>query len=459
MKRFIKKPSHLVIFSIVLFIFLTITTGILIKNKTEPQQIFPDDDLPTVHIVTIKRGTHPIKTRVFGTAQAEKTVTLKAAISGKIVDTSDLYIGKVIHPSDKLFSIEKNKTILAINTTEIQIRELNLKEQLFDQEVEILKSRITTAEKLKVIAKHASEKQQATLDIENKLFDNTQKLFKKENISATSLLNHEISLRRAEMSLLESSQNLQRSQDTLDQLQSLFVNTQYNRENLYNQKQLLKNRIDELKIDMDKSDIFVDFPAQIVKVHANSGEEVSPGTPLLTARSLDAVEIPLQLPDSYFRWLYEGTLITNPEKYNAIDIILVNRDLEKIFSNGFIKSIGESITIPTRSLPIIIGRNNPLKDDASTIPQEELKPGMYCKVLIELTNLDNVFIVPYAMLHANNNVIYYVDNGKLSSITDVEILFEADDGIIVRLPEEYQELDIVTHVVKNSIGTMVNATR
>lgn len=432
-------------------------TSVLIGLRPVPKQKEETVYKPEVVTQRIQRGSQAINVQVYGTVEPQNRVTLVAPFAGTAVATTDLYPGKTLEANEAIFLLEKVKLELAIAQIGTQIDELHLKEQQLKEDNELLRGRIENSQILLDIAEKTQAKQKDQLAIEKRLFSNIQELHEQESVSTTEFLVQESKLIKGEIGLFEAKTRVADVTNNLYRLRSELNSNEFALQNIVNQRALLQLKRDDLQNDLDKAEVSVDFPSQVSEVFIDSEEEVALGTKLIAVRSTDKVEVTVNIPDSYFKWLYAGDLLNDVAAGNStktLDIVLINQAFRKNFKGGYIKSVADRVNVPTRSLPVVIGRDNPRDEDGKLIATDELKPGMYCEVSIHLHDIDNVFLIQRKALQSENHIYHVVMNEKqeaeLDIIQDVEILHESDAGVIVRLPEQYDELLLITHTMKRA---------
>jgi hypothetical protein len=149
--------------------------------------------------------------------------------------------------------------------------------------------------------------------------------------------------------------------------------------------------------------------------------------------------------------LYAGSFLdqlADPDiDSGLITIELVLEDYALSFPGAYLKAISASVNVPTRSLPILIERKNPLDDQGRPLPKQELKPGMYCRVILNLANLENSFLVPTEVIREDQSLLVAQEGDTgwtLELIQGVEVLFEGESGSIVRLPSDLESIHLVT---------------
>ncbi|SCA63411.1 hypothetical protein SCG7109_AO_00070 [Chlamydiales bacterium SCGC AG-110-M15] len=455
-------PNRVFVFilSLITLVLSGLFASYLIRSKqTLPPRLQEALSKPVVSVVTLQSQDHPINVYCYGTAIAEKTVTLSAAVPGKILEAEELYPGKDVSPDDLLFQIEKTKIDFAIRQLTLEQKDLTLQRKGLEIRCGILNAQVQNAKEQYELNVEALKSQTSNYQIEMQLFNKTKTLFEQKNISNTEYLRREASLRSAEQAFINAKQELEGAEDSISQLELSLTTASIDKEQILNNIEVLGVKIEDLKDDREKSDVRVDFPAEVIATHVYDSQEVSVGTKLADVRSTDGVEIHVNIPDNNFRWLYAGDLLENPNDH-PVRIRLVNDRFHKRFSNAWIKSTGEGLNIPTRSLPLVVGRKNPRDEVGQIIAKDELKPGMYCEVLVELCKAKNSFLIPYEAIQEHQRLFYVTMDGDedtmtLSIIDDFEILHEEEDGLIVRLPDHYQHLLLVSHAFKKGKAGML----
>jgi multidrug efflux pump subunit AcrA (membrane-fusion protein) len=413
----------------------------------------------TVHASHYTKGAHAIRVTMYGTARPNHAVTLKAPLPGTIATAADITTGSVVAAGEVLFSLEKDKLDFAIKSTEEELKSLALNKTLLKSSATTLTDRLSIQEKQHLLAKETLKKQQENYEIEKTLFDKTEKLFNNNNISKTEFLQGKASLHRARLSAIGAEQALEKIREVLSLLRLEIYSNDNAIESLATKKKQIEIKHEELSYDREKSDIKADFPAFVTEAFVDAGQEVTVGTPLATIRSRDAIEMTLPLPDVYFSWLYAGDLLTKKPKNHDITFRLVNRSFDKVFTGGTIKAVGDHVVEPTRSLPIVVTRANPVDNDGDILAAEELKPGMYCAVTLDLHDAPNTFLLPPSALQ-NHNTIYLLDANSaeevfagnaynIEIVREVKILHESAEGLIVELPEKYSDILLIDHAFKH----------
>ncbi len=415
--------------------------SLLIDDKEEPAL--------AVEISTFKSESHPINYQAFGTAEAEKSRSIKATLAGQVHFSIDLYPGKELLAGTQIFSIDKCKVDRDITLLNGDIRQNELQTNKLEKDRDLLRLKIETAKVLLKITEDTLETQRNNHLIEERLFSNTKKLYLAKTISESDFLKKQRENNQSELAVLQAEAATENNRANVYQLTSSLENTEYQLEGLVVGLAGLASRKQELERERAKSDVTVQEAVKIVKVLVNRDEEVSPGTPLVELRELDAINLPVAIPDHYFKWLYQGPLLKE-ETHEKLTIYLVNEHFHKSFNNAYIKSIGEKVNTPTRSLPVIISRDNPQNSDGNIIPDEEILPGMFCKVTFKLCEVPNTFLIPQTALQKDQRLLQVTaeensDEMMVTILTDFEILHRSADGLLIHFPNAtYSELTLIT---------------
>jgi hypothetical protein len=72
---------------------------------------------------------------------------------------------------------------------------------------------------------------------------------------------------------------------------------------------------------------------------------------------------------------------------------------------------------------------------------------MYCRVILNLANLENSFLVPTEVIREDQSLLVAQEGDTgwtLELIQGVEVLFEGESGSIVRLPSDLESIHLVT---------------
>ena len=444
--------SLILLFTVIQLIFT------LIENRPVPQhRTAPEVVAPRVHTIEVLRGSYPILVQTFGTVKAEKTVTLNAPFAGRVTAAPNLVPGRDSIAEQVLFRMETTKLESAIGQLKAQLNSLQLEKRRLSEQISFFNKRIKVAKDLVRSRQESVNQSKQTLAIQQEIYEKNKALYLEKAISRTEFLQVDLQVNNAELSLINSRAEVDNNLERLNFLEQQVSADQVALDDIANQQRQLALQVYEQLNDLDKSQVKLAFPSRIIEVFVDQEQEVSAGTALASVRSTNAVEIVVNLPDTHFRWLYEGDLLNRDpkEKETPVSITLVNQGFRKQFSGGKIKSIGESVNEPTRSLPFVIGRENPQTELGLPVGSDELKPGMYCEVELSLGQLDEVFLVPPQSLQEENRLFAVeTDESRLRVVDDFEVLHEGREGLLIKIPGATSPLTLLSHKLNQGTDGM-----
>lgn len=447
------------LFSLSILGLVALVAAVMVQLRPEPgMRESTAVQAPMVHAQPVRRGPQEIYVTVYGTVKPERSLTLSAPFSGAAHAARELVPGANIQPGEQLFRMLTTSTDLEIDRLGVRLNELDLQEKKLITDRQLLLARMESAKQLYRIAAESFKRQKAAVEIEEQLFSNSEALHERKSLATAEFLAARNRLLGAELAELESQRAMESAQDNLNQLRLTLNNLELQLSTIGETRSSIKLEIAKLNDTVTRADISLDFPAQVEEVYVDTAQEVNSGAALAKLRTVDSVEMTVNIPDAYFRWLYDGDILDEPnkplEKRRRLDVELVNAEFRKAFSNAYIKSIGESVNSPTRSLPITIGRANPLDATGLPIAREELKPGMYCQISLKLSEIDSVFRIPRSALQVDKRLYHVVRSMAdkqpvVAAIDEIEVIHDTGSELIVKLPEEYSDILLVTQPLRS----------
>lgn len=443
--------------------------------------IEPGPPIPVdVGIVDLERGAQPICVTVFGTAQSEKVVELIAPFRGKIVESSNPFVGQFIPADELIYLMDLRPVDLQISKYRAQIRQLEVDQKQLCLQERLLEGQVETTGRLVELAEATFKTRQADYVIQEQLLAANTSLFESGDISYFGYLTSQERINASQISLIKADEQVQSMQNSLDGLRENLVKVRADRINIPNRIDESTAAIQQQLIERSKGRISVPFAAGVVDVAGHVDMEVQPGMRLAVVQSAQSIEVPVNIPDNYLKWVYNSPCFLQaslaPSTLPKVEVRLVNQNFKKLFTGAYVKAISQNLNVPTRSLPVVVGRENPLDEAGLLLPNEELKPGMYCEVTFYLDTVSETFLIPIHALQVQNR-IYYAEplpddsplrsqvecdgDGSLATlgiIYDVEIVHQSEKGVVVRLPERFESLTVIAHQMNRAQPGMLLCT-
>lgn len=456
-----RSRARVIFLSILLLIASIFLITALINMRPEPGEVETLPLVPAkVEAMRLKRGTQLLRTRVYGTARADKQIILRAPISGTATAAESTFAGSQVPQGQPLFSIDGTKLRLQARQRRAQQESVDVRQRKTETDIVALKGRIAAAEELLRLGEINLASKKKSEEIARTLYDKQRRLYEREAISEVELLQAETTLRQAEQAAIEAARSIETTQDALLTLEQTLATAEYDLAVLINDREEIELEIAQIADDLAKTTINAEFPTQVISVEVDQEEEVSSGAVLATIRSRDRVEVDLSLPDSLFPWVFQpDSLLNRISDTLRIPLSLVNQYYPVTYQGARIKAISGEVSDQTRSLTITVERENPKDASGSPIPESELRPGMYLAALLPLAQIDNVFLVPSAAMQESGD-LFLIEDNVIRRVSEVEQLYDGPDGIIVRLPDTFEEIHLVTQPLYFAdTGTRVEPVR
>lgn len=171
--------------------------------------------------------------------------------------------------------------------------------------------------------------------------------------------------------------------------------------------------------DLEKTGITVPFDLRVGKVHVERHQFVGAGQPLVTADSIDQVEITAQIPIASFRRLLGGGPHSGPMALSdlserfvgvAAEVQLVS-DPSQTWTGRLVR-VESALDPQARSVPAVVTVNDPY---AGTNPPMRLPlvPNMYVEVTLTGPESYPRVALPDSAIHEGNLVYIRNDEGRL----------------------------------------------
>ncbi len=463
---FLRKRLGLLIGAVILLI-LSITFFPLSLFKKAPDNI-SEPSLKAQLVATgisLRPEDVSISWMAHGTVVEDQVLTLIGALDGTVIRANARHPGQKMRRGEELFAISTTVIDLELTGLQSKMAELDIHERDLIDELKILKKRLGQTEELQLVTESLLTNSQSLLDIRLKSYQISEQLYHNKRISESAFLGETTALRNVENAMVNAKSKVIETKDRHLQLTQAFNLKSSLLKRLPLDKEQIKSQIDLLMFRRHQSIITTDHDVRVIEAYVHPGQVVTAGTTLAKVRSTEAVRIPVSIPDSYFKWLYRGTLLNTGtfdlESGIAVEISLLNHGFSKVFQGGYIQSIGERVEIPSRSLPIIIRRENPRNEDNQIMSDKELLPGMACSVEISLYVCKNVYVIP-RFAFQKENVLYELtplNESKKHAINIIkpeEILHEISRGMVVQMPSTRDSLFLVGHPLPDIVkGTEV----
>lgn len=171
-----------------------------------------------------------------------------------------------------------------------------------------------------------------------------------------------------------------------------------------------KARLETAQLNLARTRITLDFDGRISSESVDVGQYVTPGQPVGTAYSTEAVEIVVPLEDEQLEWLEIPFLAENirPEDMPRA-VVKANFAAREFAWEGYVTRTQGEIDPVSRVVNVVVEVPEPF---AGTDSKPPLTPGMFAEVEIMGRHVPEVTRVPRHAVH-EGNVLWVVNDSKL----------------------------------------------
>lgn len=185
-----------------------------------------------------------------------------------------------------------------------------------------------------------------------------------------------------------------------------YLNSKYERDAAKANYELIKARYDQTFIKAPFSGI-------VDQKFTEVGENILPGSPIVSLVKLDQVKIEVGVPENYIDVLKTGTKVR-----------VIFRDLGNSEYNSQISFIGNTISATNRTFPIEISLNN---------FDGKIKPELSANVYIEKQNYDKAFRIPEEIVTRTDfGYVVFVEKDGIAEMRTIDIITRSENYAAVR---------------------------
>ncbi len=168
--------------------------------------------------------------------------------------------------------------------------------------------------------------------------------------------------------------------------------------------------LETAKLNLARTTITLDFDGRVSSESVDVGQYITPGQPIGTAYSTEAVEIVVPLEDEQFEWLEMPLLVGNIGRDDMPRaVVKANFAGRHVTWDGYVTRTQGQIDPVSRVVNVVVEVPEPFERANSKPP---LTPGMFAEVEIQGRHVRNVTRVPRHAVH-EGNVLWVVNDSKL----------------------------------------------
>ncbi len=354
------------------------------RQRPQRERVF------TVNVVTAEAKTISPQISVFGEIQSQRTLELRAATGGTIVEMSDAFQeGGQVTAGDLLIQIDPSKAEDALARAENEIR-------LSDAEGR-------DAARALLLAQDELAAANDQQDLREKALERQQDLEARGVGTAAAIETAELNLSAAQQQVLSRRQALAQAESAVDQAAT----------------QLSQAQLDLTEAQRALTDLQVraDFDGTLADVTALKGGLVSANERLGQLVDADALEVAFRVSTAqYARLLGRGGQLRNSPVNVALDV------------SGFVLTAEGRISRDSAA----VGEGQTGRLIFATLENARgLKPGDFVSVSVAEAPVENIISLPASSLDTQGRVMVIGDGERLEAVS-VELVRRQGDEILVR---------------------------
>ncbi|WP_069298902.1 efflux RND transporter periplasmic adaptor subunit [Neptunicoccus sediminis] len=344
----------------------------------------------TVEVAELTLGSHTPEIRTFGEVISGRTLELRAAASGELVQLSDNFReGGRVSKGEILFQTDpanaRSKLLLAEN-------------ELVETQADLLDARRNLT-----LAEDELSAAQSQLDLRKKAFERQTSLSTRGLGTDTAMETAELAVSAAEQSLLAKRLSLANAQATIARTQTLLGRREINR--------------DEAERILKETTVRADFDGVLTGVSAVLGRLVNANEQLGSLIDPEALEVSFRVSAQEYR-----ALISQDTGLDQAEVLVTAPSGETI--KGRIDRVSAAVAAGTTGRELFAR----LRDAANL----GIQPGDFVTVVLREPPLSDVAKIPATAATTNGAVLLVNGDNRLEEAF-VDILRKQGDDLIVRL--------------------------
>ena len=189
-----------------------------------------------------------------------------------------------------------------------------------------------------------------------------------------------------------------------------------------------EGRLSLARLDLERTTMRAPFNALVLEDMIEIGQVVAPLAPTATLVGTDVYDVNVSIPLEELAWVTADA--GNPADNSPASVVLELGDEESIRFDGRVARIAGEVERAGRLARVIVQVDDPLGDENA---QARLLLGSYVRVEIEGAEVEDVFVLPRAVMQENNTVRVMNLDAELD-IRTAEVVAGTPDTVLLRLP-------------------------
>ncbi|MCG8406593.1 MAG: HlyD family efflux transporter periplasmic adaptor subunit [Phycisphaerales bacterium] len=408
----------------------------LVFKSEPPERVLPREHARTLRVISAPEVDVIPRAIGYGISQPARVWRAVAEVKGRIVEVhSELEPGSFLKKGERAARIDPEEYDLILSQLRAEIGELEA------QLAELAAKEVNDRASLKI--------EEASLELAQRDLERLQRLIKDASASPTEV-------REEERTMLAQKQKVQNLRNSLN----LFPAQQ---DALQASLSLRKARLDEAKLDLERTKIVAPFGCRLREVSLEVGEYVATGEVLFEADGTDATEVEVQVPVDQARLLIRsesdaplGVVPDSATIRKFVDtkaFVRLNTGNYTVEWEARFERIRERLDPDTRTVGLVVAVDSPYE---KAIPSKRppLFRDVFCEVEFRGKPQKGRIVVPRAAVHDGH--VYVLDAQNRLRRRMIGVQFEQTNFVCVAEGLRVEETVVVSDPTPAVVGMLVD---
>lgn len=369
----------------------TVREAVQARMNQEPRSFPQRERVFAVNVVALQPQTIAPVVTVFGEVQSARTLEIRSATGGTILETApELVEGGVVEAGQLLLKIDPANAMTQLDRLEVDLQDAQAELRDAERSLTLARDELASAQQQNTLRKQAFERAIDLLD--------------RGVGTAASVETAELAVSSSEATVLARRQSLASVEARLDLAHTRLSRTQIN--------------LDEAQRALDETEVFAVFDGVLSGVVATDGGRLSPNERFASLLDPNELEIAFRVSTAQYAQLLnqDGDLIDAE--------VTANLDV-----SGF--TLGAEGKIIRESAAVAEGQTGRLLF-ARLDQANGFRPGDFVTVEVKRPELNNVALVPSSAVGTDNTVLLIGEENRLQS-AEVDVVHRQGDDILIRV--------------------------
>ena len=357
-----------------------------------------------VEVIRVQPHARAVHLEAMGTVIPSRQVELRPQVSGRIEWVSPhLVPGGHFNAGDTLLQIEKSDFQLALAQRQ--------------SDVQMAQANVIQARRTLTLAQKDFSLEQGSQSVARREYELLEDQITDDN---RELVLRQPQLLAAQAQVDAAKAGVQSAQAALD---------------------AAKSRLENAKLNLARTTITVPFPVSVEDKYVDTGDTVSPSTPLVALIGNQEYWVELALPENELPWVSVPATSDNTGS-----LVRIRNDRawpEGLSRLGHVIRRLPSVDARGRMVRLLVSVPDPLSLKPENQGQPALLVGSYVTGEIQGTSFDAIYALPRPLLREGDSVWIMNDDGKLD-VRPVNIAYRGRDEILIRSGLEPGDRVVVT---------------